>query len=115
MRSWNLELTSDGESLGDVHIHRGIFQRDSLSRLLFVLCMIPLTLTLRKVASSYEWGNKEFSINHLLFMDDLKLFAQNQDEIDLPVQTVHLFSEDIGMQFGLNKWYVKYMHARMGK
>ncbi|XP_063603288.1 uncharacterized protein LOC134778932 [Penaeus indicus] len=26
MRSWKLELTSSGESLGDVHIHRGIFQ-----------------------------------------------------------------------------------------
>ena len=52
---------------------------------------------------SYEWGNKEFRINHLLFMDDLKLFAKNQDQIDSLVQTVHLFSEDIGMQFGLNK------------
>ena len=36
-------------------------------------------------------------------MDDLKLFAKNQDQIDSLVQTVHLFSEDIGMQFGLNK------------
>ena len=103
MRSWKLELTSSGESLGDVDIQRGIFQGDSLSPLLFVLCMIPLTLTLRKVAASYEWGNKEFRINHLLFMDDLKLFAKNQDQIDSLVQTVHLFSEDIGMQFGLNK------------
>ena len=103
MRSWKLELTSSGESLGDVHIQRGIFQGDSLSPLLFVLCIIPLTLTLRKVAAFYEWGNKEFRINHLLFMDDLKLFAKNQDQIDSLVQTVHLFSEDIGMQFGLNK------------
>ena len=96
-------MTSSAESLGDVHIHRGIFQGDSLSPLLFVLCMIPLTLTLRKVAASYERGNKEFRINHLLFMDDLKLFGKNQDQIDSLVQTVHLFSEDIGMQFGLNK------------
>ena len=36
-------------------------------------------------------------------MEDLKLFAKNQDQIDSLVQTVHLFSEDIGMQFGLNK------------
>ena len=62
MRPWKQELTSSGESLGDVHIQRGIFQGDSLSPLLFVLCMIPLTLTLRKVAASYEWGNKEFRI-----------------------------------------------------
>ena len=70
MRSWKLELTSSGEGFGDVHIHRGIFQGDSLSPLLFVLCMIPLTLTLRKVAASYERGNKEFRINHLLFISN---------------------------------------------
>ena len=103
MRSWKLELTSSGESLGDVHIQRGIFQGDSLSPLLFVLCMIPLTLTLRKVAASYEWGNKEFRINHLLFMDDLKLFTTNQDQIDPLVQTANFFNEDIGMQCGINK------------
>ena len=46
MSKWKLELTSGGQSLGDVGIRRGIFQEDSLSLLLFVLCMIPLTLIL---------------------------------------------------------------------
>ena len=96
MRSWKPELTSSGESLGDGHIQRGIFNGDSLSPLLFVLCMIPLTLTLRKVAACYEWSNKEFRNNHPLLMDNLKLFAKNQDQIDSLVQTVHLFNEDNG-------------------
>ena len=59
MRSWKLELTS-GESLGEVHIQRGIFQGDSLSPLLFVLSVIPLTLILRKVAAPYEWVDWRF-------------------------------------------------------
>ena len=42
-------------------------------------------------------------INHLLFMDDLKLFAKNEKEIDSLVQTVRIFSDDIGMKFGLEK------------
>ena len=82
MQSWKLELTSSGERLGDVQIKRGIFQGDSLSLLLFVVCMIPLTLILRKVAACYEWGDKKFKLNHLLFMDDLKLFAKDQDQMD---------------------------------
>ena len=41
--------------------------------------------------------------NHLLFMDDLKLFAKSKNEIDSLVQTVHLFSEDNVMQFGIKK------------
>ena len=40
-------------------------------------------------------------INHLLFMDNLKLFANNEKEIDSLVQTVRIFSDDIGMKFGL--------------
>ena len=36
-------------------------------------------------------------------MDDLKLFAKSKNQIDSLVQTVHIFSEDIGMQFGMKK------------
>ena len=49
-----LELTSNGVSLGNVEIRRGIFQRDSLSPLPFVLCMVSLSLILRKVKFHYE-------------------------------------------------------------
>ena len=36
-------------------------------------------------------------------MDDLKLFAKSNDQIDLLVSTVYTFSEDIGMEFGMKK------------
>ena len=36
-------------------------------------------------------------------MDDLKLFANNVDQIDSLVNTVRIFSEDIKMEFGLSK------------
>ena len=36
-------------------------------------------------------------------MDDLKLFAKNEDQIDNLVNTVRIFSEDIKMEFGLPK------------
>ena len=44
MNSWKMKLISSGEYLGTVNIRRGIFQGDSLSPLLFVISMIPLTL-----------------------------------------------------------------------
>ena len=56
MEQWKLSLTSNGKDLGEVDAKRGIFQGDSLSPLLFVLCMIPLSLVLRKVNVCYEWG-----------------------------------------------------------
>ena len=36
-------------------------------------------------------------------MDDLKLFGKSEDQIDSLVQTVQVFSEYIGMEFGLKK------------
>ena len=98
-----MELTSSGESLGQVNIRRGIFQRDSLSPLLFVICMIPLSLVLRKVKAGYEFRGKQLKINHLQFMDDLKLFGKNEKQIDSLVKTVHVFTKDIGMEFGIKK------------
>ena len=102
MKTGITELTSSGERLGVIHIRRGIFQGDSLSPPLFVLCIIPLTLILRKSTAGYDLA-KEYKVNVLLFMDDLKLFGKSEDQIDLLAQTVQLFSEDIGMEFGLNK------------
>ena len=43
MKLWKLELNTSGKTLGEVDNRREIFQRDSLSPLLFLLCMIPLT------------------------------------------------------------------------
>ena len=88
--------------LGEVDIRRGIFHGDSLSPLL-VLCMVPLKRLLRRAKAGYEWGNKGFKLNHLLFMDDLKLFAKSKKKVDSLVQTVHTFSEDISTQFGIKK------------
>ena len=103
MNTWETELTSGGESLGKVKIKRGIFQGDSLSPLLFVLSLIPLSLILRNVKGGYQLGKQEMSINHLLFMDDLKVFGKNEKELDMLLNTVRVFSEDIRMEFGISK------------
>ena len=42
-------------------------------------------------------------------MDDLKLYGKSEDEIDSLVRTVRLFSQDIGMEFGVKKCAVVVM------
>ena len=42
-------------------------------------------------------------LNHLLFMDDLKIYRKNELEINALVSTVELFSTDVGMEFGTKK------------
>ena len=96
-------MNSSSQKLGEAYIRRRTFQGNSLSPLVLALCMVPLRWLLRRTKAGYEWSNKEFKLNHLLFMDDLKLFAKSKNQINSLVHTVHIFSEDIGMQFGIKK------------
>ena len=103
MEKWKVMLCSGNSELGEVKIERGIFQGDSLSPLVFVLALIPLSLILRKAKAAYAFSESKEKINHLLFMNDLKLYSRSEKGLDSLVQTVRVFSEDIGMEFGIEK------------
>ena len=103
MANWKTVLTSGGTDLGKVDIKRGIFQGDSLSPLLFILIMLPLTLVLRKMRAGYRFAKDMKPVNHLLFMDDLKLYGASKDQLDSLVQVVRISSKDIRMSFRLDK------------
>ena len=102
MRSWNTELEYLGEKIAEVDIKRGIFQGDSLSPLLFVTALVPLSILMREAVQGYKFrqGRK---VNHLLYMDDLKLYGKSKAELEALVNTVRIFTSDIQMKFGLQK------------
>ena len=103
MKSWRVELISGEENLGEANIRRGIFQGDSLSPLLFAVCLLPLTHILRDAAPGYHFASNGQKVNVLLFMDDLKLYASNEKSLESLIQTVRVFSNDIGIEFGVEK------------
>ena len=51
--------------------------------------------------AGYRLAKDMRPINHLLFMDDLKLYGAIKDQLDSLIQVVRIFSEDIKMSFGL--------------
>ena len=55
MEKWKVMLCSGNSELSEVEIKRGIFQ-DSLSPLVFVLALIPLSLILRKTKAAYVFA-----------------------------------------------------------
>ena len=56
---------------------KGIFQGDTMSVLLFILTVNPLSFLLRNL-KGYQDGNKRNSnVTHNFFVDDLKLYANN--------------------------------------
>ena len=103
MAHWKTILTSSGTRLAEVNIRRGIFQGDALSPLLFIIAMIPMTKVLQRMQAGYQLKKGGSKINHLMFMDDIKLFGRGINEIDTLVQTVRIVSNDIRMEFGIEK------------
>ena len=95
MPLWKAELTSNNQNFCNVAKKRGIFQGDSLSPLLFIIDLIPLTFILRKYKKAYEFSNREERINHVLYMDNLKLYGKTDKVIDSLIQIVGIFSSDI--------------------
>ena len=83
MKKWKVELTCGSESLGDVGMKKGIFQGDSLSPLLFVAYLIPLTYVLERCLAGYEFSSNGSKVNHLLFMDNLKLYAKSVQSLGI--------------------------------
>ena len=51
----------------------------------------------------YSFQKGRSKLDHLLFMDDLKLYGSNQNEIYSLVKTVEIMTKEIGMKFGINK------------
>ena len=51
--------------------------------------------------AAYEFSGSKEKINHLLFMDDLELYSRNEKKLVSLVQTICIFSKDIGMEFGI--------------
>jgi Reverse transcriptase (RNA-dependent DNA polymerase) len=103
MAKWTTELTSAGRMLGQVPIRRGIFQGDSLSPLLFIMAMIPISNTLNRMKKGYEMEKGNKMISHLLYMDDLKMYTKTEGAMKSMTNTLKMVSKDIGMEFGMEK------------
>lgn len=65
-----------------------------------MITKIPLSMILRETGSGYAILREGIKLNHLLFMDDLILFAKNESQIDTLVKTIKI------MEFGITKWAV---------
>ena len=103
LKTWRMELTAGEKSLVETKIQRGIFQGDALSPLLFVIVMMPLNLILRKITAGYKLSKLQEKINHLMYMDDIKLFAKNEKESETLKHAVRIYNQNIGMEFGIEK------------
>ena len=101
MVNWKTELTSCGETLGCLILSGVSFKETACPLLIFTVCMVRLTKILQDGKAEYTLG--DVKINHLFFIDDLKVYGQDKAEIESLVWTVQLISQDTGMELGVTK------------
>ena len=105
IKRWQLEIKLENVTILEKKIERGILQGDSLSPLLFVLCMDPLSRKLNsafpKVAIKTEGDH--YVMNHLLFIDDLKLFSESEEVLGKMMAETEMFFEVVGLEMNRAK------------
>lgn len=110
MKSWRTRISiktkTKNISTEVVNIHRGIFQGDSLSALWFCIALNPLSNTLNKTDIGFKIKHQStvnHTLNHLMYMDDIKLYAETKDQLNNLIRITEYFSKDIHMEFGIEK------------
>ena len=92
---------------------KGIFEGDSLSVLLFILSVNPLSFLLHKLQGYAFVKDKNYHVTHDLFTDDLKLYGSSIITSKKQLDLVTTFSKDTGITFGDNK--CAYQEIQNGK
>jgi len=98
-----LNLHTEGETITtkELAIRSVIFQGDSLSPLIFCIALFPLSRQLHGAGTGFKLGKKK--ISHLLYIGNLKVYANDDEEMVRCMELIKRFRDDIGMSFGYNK------------
>ena len=104
IENWEMELTA-----GATKLNRGNTPKTYLSeRLVFFIVMMPLNKVSRKFGRrgykftrSHDWSQN--MVYHLIYRDDIKVFAEKEKEIENLLWTIRIGSRDIEMEFEIEK------------
>jgi hypothetical protein len=106
MKKWTtllrVKVNNDQITSDPIRIQRGIYQGESFSPLWFCPALNPLFCLLNR--KNYGFGinsnNQEMQrLTHLLCMDDIKLYAATDNQLQGLLQLIQTFSRDIKMSF----------------
>jgi hypothetical protein len=105
-KKWKINIFAKNNLILKKEVSRGILQGDSLSPLLFVVCMDPLSKCLNAKFPMVQIPiNKEesYSTNHLLFIDDLKLMAENETTLEKMLEETLEFCKTVNLEINPKK------------
>ena len=96
-------LTYESITTAMIQFLKGIFQSDSLSVLLFILTVNPLSFLLRNLKGYQLGSERNNNVTHNLFGDILNYMLIISTPRESNYYLITMFSEDTGMTFGEDK------------
>lgn len=112
MRAWTVKFeirTTEGLSKSKaMKVKCGVLQGDTLSPLLFCLTIAPVSYVLNRLNPGYRQracmpGESPHIINHLYYMDDLKIYTECMDDLNDTMATVKTVSEALNLHMNARK------------
>ena len=73
--------------------------------------MIPLNHNFRKFTAGYKLTKLQEKINHLMYMNNTKLSAKNDKELEALIHTVRIYCQDIEIKFGIERYAMLVMKS----
>ena len=115
-RSWNTRIVTETkqgcESSEIIHFKKGLPGGDSLCPTLFTLCLNPIAWKLR-ATSGYKLSKPiSCKVTHLLYIDDLKMYASSENNLERVMRTVKGGMDCIGLRWNEKKCAV--VHVKRG-
>ena len=64
---------------------------------------MPHYYILKKCTRGYKCTKSPEKVNHLMYINDIKLFVKSEKALETLIQTIRIYSQNIGMEFGIEK------------
>ena len=97
-----------------IAVQQGTFQGDSIFPLIFCMALFPITNILNRTKIVVKISSKnQNQINHLLYMDNVKLYANGRNNMSRLQSLLQTFSNDINMTFSIKKYAIIHINKGM--
>ena len=102
INKWKIKLKYTNNIICEIKLENGILQGDTMSPLLFIIALDPLMNKLDNIIEGVKINNNN-KLNKLIYMDDLKIYLNENENIEEIDNKIIQLYNNIGMKINEKK------------